>query len=69
MLKFALAGTAITALCCFTPLLVVILAGLGLGAAIAWADLVLLPLLGAFLLLTGYALWRRRKTLRSSKPN
>ncbi len=69
MLKFSLAGTAITALCCFTSLLAVTLAALGLGAAIAWADFVLLPMFGAFLLLTGYALWRRRKTLRSSKPN
>jgi len=56
-----LAGTAITALCCFTPVLVVTLGALGLSAAVAYLDLVLLPGLAGFIGLTVYAVglrWR-----------
>ena len=52
--KFSLVGAVIAALCCFTPLLVWILAAIGLAGLIAYLDLVLLPLLGLFVLL---ALW------------
>ncbi len=60
LLKVGLIGTALTAVCCFTPVLVVLLGALGLGAAVAWLDFVLLPTLAAFLILTAYALYRRR---------
>ena len=53
-------GTAITALCCFTPLLVVTLSLLGLGGLIAYLDLVLLPALVGFACLTGFAVWSRK---------
>ena len=61
MLRTAIAGTIVTALCCFTPLLAVLLGALGLSAAVGWLDIVLLPLLAAFILWTGVLLWRRRK--------
>jgi len=57
-----LIGTAVTAVCCFTPVLVVALGGLGLSWAIGYLDAILLPALGLFLLIIGYALWRRTKT-------
>jgi len=63
LLKLGVAGAGVTALCCFTPVLVIGLGAAGMGAAIVWLDLILLPMLGFFLLLTGYALWRRRKSL------
>jgi len=63
LLKLGVAGAGVTALCCFTPVLVIGLGAAGMGAAIIWLDLILLPMLGFFLLLTGYALWRRRKSL------
>lgn len=44
-------GAAITAVCCFTPGLVILLGGLGLSAWLAWLDYVLLPLLAAFVAL------------------
>lgn len=57
------AGSAIAALCCFTPALVILLGVVGLSAWLAWLDYVLLPALVFFLGLTGYALMRlRRKT-------
>lgn len=62
LLRVGLIGTVVTALCCFTPVLVVALGGLGLSWAIGYLDAVLLPALGLFLLMTGYALWRRAKT-------
>lgn len=60
LLRLGLAGAAITALCCFTPVLVVLLAGVGLSALTGWLDYVLLPALAVFLGITGIALWRRR---------
>lgn len=55
-----LIGSGVTALCCFTPLLTVTLSLFGI-AGLAWLDLVLLPLLGLFLLLTGAGLWLRKR--------
>ena len=54
--RIGLIGAIITAICCFTPILVWLLAGLGLAGAIAWLDPILLPLLGFFLalILVGY---------------
>jgi len=64
VLKIGVIGAGVAALCCFTPLLVIALGALGLGAAMVWLDVVLPPMLAFFLLLTGYALWRRRKSLQ-----
>ncbi len=63
LLGFGIGGTAVTAVCCFTPALVILLGGLGLSAWLAWMDYVLFPLLAAFIALTLFALMRsRRKT-------
>jgi len=61
LLKFGVVGTVISALCCFTPLLVVVFSTLGLSAVIGWLDYVLLPTLLFFVILTIYALIRRSK--------
>ena len=61
LLKVGMIGTVVSALCCFTPVLVWLFAGLGLVGLVGALDLVLLPALGIFLCITGYALWRRRK--------
>ena len=64
LLWIGLTGTGIAALCCFTPILPMALTAIGLTGLISvlYNDLVLLPLLAGFLTLTGYALWRKRKT-------
>jgi len=54
-------GSAVTAVCCFTPVLVILLGILGLSAAVGYLDYVLLPALGIFLGITGYAMIRERK--------
>ena len=61
LLSIGVIGTIVTALCCFTPILVWLLAGIGLSAAIGYMDIVLLPALAIFIAITGYALWRRRR--------
>jgi mercuric ion transport protein len=61
MLKFGIGGSIVAAICCFTPLLVWLLAGVGLSAILGYLDFVLLPALAFFLILTGYALWKRRQ--------
>jgi mercuric ion transport protein len=60
LLRIGICGTAVTALCCFTPVLVVLLGAVGLSAAIGWLDYVLWPALVFFLGLTVFALWKRR---------
>ena len=59
---FGIGGTLLAALCCFTPLLPVVLTALGLTGllGVVYSDAVLLPILAGFLILTGYALWQKR---------
>jgi mercuric ion transport protein len=60
-----LTGSVIALLCCFTPLLVVLLGAVGLGALTGYLDYVLLPALAVFLGITVYGLARRpRATVR-----
>lgn len=59
MLRFGIIGTVVAALCCFTPVLVVLFGVVGLSAAVGYLDLVLFPALAFFVGLTIYALWRR----------
>jgi mercuric ion transport protein len=61
-LKVGIIGSVITAICCFTPILVIILGIVGLSAVVGWLDVVLLPALFAFLGITVYALWWRRRS-------
>ncbi|MDP6566858.1 MAG: mercury resistance system transport protein MerF [Alphaproteobacteria bacterium] len=60
LLKIGVVGTVIAAVCCFTPVLVILFGAIGLSAAVGVLDYVLLPLLLIFLATTVYALWKRR---------
>ncbi len=66
LLKTGLIGTVIAALCCFTPILVILLGAVGLSAVVGWLDFVLFPALAFFIALTAYALWRREKHAKAS---
>jgi len=61
LLNVGLGGSALAAVCCFTPALALLLGSIGLSAWLAWLDFVLLPALILFLAITGYALVRRRR--------
>jgi mercuric ion transport protein len=62
LLKTGIIGSVIAAICCVTPVLVLLFGVLGLSAAVGWLDFVLLPALAVFLAITGYALWKRNHT-------
>lgn len=61
LLRIGIGGTVVAALCCFTPILVVLLGAVGLSAALGWLDYVLFPALAFFIGLTIYAVYRRQK--------
>jgi mercuric ion transport protein len=65
LLQVGIIGSVIAALCCFTPVLVVLLGAVGLSALVGVLDYVLLPVLAIFVAITVYALWKR-KTVRSN---
>ncbi len=53
-------GSVIAALCCFTPVLVVLFGAVGLGAMIGYLDYVLFPALGIFIIVTMYVIIKRK---------
>ncbi len=59
LLKWGLGGALFAALCCFTPLLVVVVAGVGLSAFTGWLDYALFPLMFFSLAVVAQALWLR----------
>ena len=60
LFKVGIIGSVIAALCCFTPLLEVILGAIGLSALVGYLDMVLVPALVLFILITLIALYRMR---------
>ena len=60
-LMASLINTGIVALCCFTPVLVVLLGAIGLSALVGYLDYFLLPALGVMVALTilSYRRYRR----------
>ena len=62
VLKLGLFGTLVAAVCCFTPVLVVLLGAVGLSAVVGWLDYVLLPALVAFMGVSLFAIVRRRRS-------
>jgi ABC-type amino acid transport system permease subunit len=55
LLWTGLIGSGVVALCCVTPILVLLLGVIGLGAITGYLDFVLLPALAVFLGLAVYA--------------
>ncbi len=58
-MKTGIIGTVVAALCCFTPVLVVLFGAIGLSAWLGWIDYVLFPALFASLGLVAHALYLR----------
>jgi mercuric ion transport protein len=59
LLKTGIIGSAIAALCCFTPVLVVLFGAVGLAAWVGYLDYVLMPALLFFVGLSVYAYFGR----------
>ncbi|EAU42180.1 hypothetical protein FP2506_17144 [Fulvimarina pelagi HTCC2506] len=62
LLRTGLIGTVVFALCCFTPVLAILLGVVGLSMLVGWLDFVLLPALAVFVGITIYALWKTKRT-------
>ena len=62
LLNFGITGAVIAALCCFTPIISVVLGVVGLSAVVGYLDFMLLPVLVFFVGLLLYAVWKRSKT-------
>lgn len=58
----SVAGTVAIALCCFTPVLVIALAAVGLGALTGYLDFVLLPALAILIVVTWVSYRRYART-------
>jgi mercuric ion transport protein len=65
LLGLGIAGTAIAAVCCFTPVLVVMLGAIGVAGWVARVDSVLIAALVGFAALTVYALVRKSRAERA----
>ncbi|WP_416202618.1 mercury resistance system transport protein MerF [Marinobacter sp. X15-166B] len=61
LIKVGAIGGVVTALCCFTPVLIWLFALLGISALVGYLDYVLFPLLAVFLILLAIGLRRRRR--------
>ena len=66
LLGIGVIGTVVVALCCFTPVLVIVLGAIGLSAWLGWLDYVLFPALALFIGITIYALARRQQAGRGA---
>jgi mercuric ion transport protein len=61
LLGIGIVGTVVTAVCCTTPILVLLFGAIGLSALVGWLDFVLFPLLALFVVLTAYVALRLRR--------
>lgn len=61
LLRTGIIATVVAALCCFTPVLAILLGTVGLSALTGYLDIVLLPALIFFVGLTAYAVYRRHR--------
>jgi hypothetical protein len=68
LIKVGAVGTILVALCCFTPILLILLGVVGLSALTGYLDVVLFPALAAFIALTIYAIVRERKAEACRAP-
>jgi purine-cytosine permease-like protein len=69
LLKIGIGGSLITALCCFTPILVVLFAAIGLSALTGYLDYVLFPALAIFIGITIHALRKSQRVQTCGTPN
>lgn len=65
--RFGVAGTIIVALCCFTPVLIVLFGVVGLSWLVGYLDYVLFPALIVFVGITVYAVWCERAAVQQGE--
>lgn len=62
-LKLGVGGSVFVGICCVTPLIPIVLGGVGLSGVVGYVyrDSVLFPILAIFLLIAGYGLWKQKQ--------
>ena len=65
--QYAFGCAVVTAICCFTPILVWLFVGIGLASVIPFLDYFLYPLLALWILLGTYFFWRSKQNVVSQK--
>ncbi|HWP48499.1 MAG TPA: mercury resistance system transport protein MerF [Candidatus Limnocylindrales bacterium] len=68
LMKTGMIGAILAAICCFTPVLVILLGLVGLSTVVGYLDYVLIPALGAFVILAAYAVIKKRQLACSDIP-
>ena len=70
MQKTGIFGSVFVAVCCVTPLLPILMGALGLGGfvSVVYTDSALFPALAFFVMLTGIAFLKRKKSWPFSNP-
>jgi mercuric ion transport protein len=61
LIKVGIIGSIIAAICCSTPILVILFGVVGLGALTGYLDYVLFPALAIFIVITVYGFWKKQK--------
>ncbi len=61
LVKIGLVGTVITAICCFTPVLVALFGAIGLATLVGYLDFVLFPLLGVFIVILVVGIFKQKR--------
>jgi len=61
LLLAGIVGFVLSMLCCVTPVLVVLLAAIGISGSMGWLDYVLLPAMAIFAALIVYAVIHKRR--------
>ena len=61
LFRTGIIGAIVAALCCFTPVLVVLFGAVGLSALTGYLDIVLIPALVFFIGLTIYGVYRHKR--------
>ena len=67
LLKIDVVGTLVTAVCCVTPILVILVVGVGLSSIVGYLNFVLFPALAMFAGITAYALYRHFRRMGGVK--
>ena len=63
LLGVGIIGAIVAAICCFTPVLVILLVAIGFGWITGYLDYLLLPVLFICCVIIVYALWQQRSRL------
>ncbi len=65
LLRGSIIGAVVAAICCFTPILVILLTAIGFSWITGYLDYVLLPVLFICCVIIVYALWQQRSHVSS----